>query len=69
MNDTALTPHIRTLPAGQRPQLICPTCRKVIFDGLILRGRVLRVRTDDAVEVKCQCKHWVDVPLRYVDTQ
>ena len=45
-------------------------CGRVIFDGVVIKTRVLRVRPDGQAEVKCRdCKGWVTVPLAYKPSQ
>ncbi len=38
-------------------------CGFHIFDGEIIRCRVLRVFPDGRCEAKCKCKRWIEVPL------
>jgi len=41
-------------------------CRAMIFDGVVVKSRVVRVAPAGSCEAKCaQCKDWVRVPLRY----
>lgn len=47
-----------------RPPVRCPACRFVVFDGLVVKSRVLRVLARGA-EAKCRCKTWVSLPLAY----
>ncbi|MES9882253.1 MAG: hypothetical protein ABW185_15375 [Sedimenticola sp.] len=47
-----------------RPQVRCPTCQTVIFNGLVIKSRVLRLLPAGA-EAKCRCKAWVPVPVVY----
>lgn len=48
-----------------RPSVRCQGCRKVVFDGLVVRARVVRVLPSGQAEAKCHCKRWLLVPLRY----
>lgn len=49
-----------------RPEVRC-SCGAVIFDGLIIKSRVLRVLKLGA-EAKCKrCREWVSVPLTYAN--
>lgn len=48
-----------------REAVRCPTCNHVIFDGLVIVSRVVRVLSVGA-EAKCKiCKRWVKVPVCY----
>ncbi|TKA91825.1 hypothetical protein FAZ79_00530 [Guyparkeria sp. SB14A] len=49
-----------------RPEVRCPQCNQVLFDGIVVKSRVLRVLPRGA-EAKCRCKTWVRVPLTYSD--
>lgn len=44
-----------------RTPIVCE-CGREIFDGQIVRARVLRVVP--SVQAKCRCKRWVSVPLK-----
>ncbi len=50
--------------APLRPAVRCPHCGHVLFDGLVIKSRVIRL-TRTGAEAKCRCKAWVPVPLRY----
>lgn len=50
--------------AAGRPTVRCGTCQAVIFDGLVIKSRVVRVLPRGA-EAKCRCKTWVPVPVTY----
>lgn len=47
-----------------RAPVRCHHCGKVIFDGDVVKSRVLKVLTQGA-QAKCQCKTWVSLPLIY----
>lgn len=47
-----------------RPQVRCPHCRSVVFDGTVIKSRIIRVLATGA-EAKCYCKAWVEVPVSY----
>jgi len=47
-----------------RPKTRCSNCGTVIFDGLVIKSRVVRVLPKGA-QAKCRCKAWVPVPLTY----
>ncbi len=49
----------------QPRQVACERCGFKIFDGLVFRSRVIRIRPDARCEAKCRCKHWQPVPLRH----
>lgn len=50
--------------APLRPAVRC-ACRQVIFDGLVIKSRVVRLLPDGA-QAKCrQCRAWVRVPCTY----
>lgn len=57
------------MPAAQqihslRPQVRCPHCRSVVFDGEVIKSRIVKVLANGA-EAKCYCKAWVEVPVVY----
>lgn len=42
----------------------CKACDFQLFDGLIMRVRVIRVNPDQSIHGKCgRCKSWVELPL------
>lgn len=45
-------------------RVACPHCARVVFDGGVVRARVLKV-LDHGCMAKCQCKAWIRVPLVY----
>lgn len=47
-----------------RPEVKCPNCRKTIFDGDVIKSRIVKVLANGA-EAKCSCKSWVQLPLVY----
>lgn len=47
----------------RRPGVQCE-CGFDIFDGEVIRSRVVRLK-DRGAEAKCRCKRWVRVPLAY----
>lgn len=51
-------------PQPIRPEVKCPTCRTVLFDGIVIKSRVVRLLPKGA-EAKCRCKRWVPVPVTY----
>lgn len=59
-------PSQREELSGPRRQVRCMNCRAMIFDGVVVKSRVVRVAPAGSCEAKCaQCKDWVRVPLRY----
>jgi DNA replicative helicase MCM subunit Mcm2 (Cdc46/Mcm family) len=47
-----------------RPAVHCG-CKHVVFDGLVIKSRVVRVLPKGA-EAKCKrCGQWVSVPVTY----
>lgn len=46
-----------------RPIVRCE-CGHKIFDGIVIKSRVVRVLPKGA-EALCRCKRWVKVPLTY----
>jgi len=55
----------QTLAQTSRPAVRCPQCGHVIFDGLVIKSRIVRVLPVGA-EAKCQCKSWVAIPVFYM---
>ncbi len=48
----------------ERPVVRC-ACNSVIFDGLVIKSRVVRVLRHGS-EAKCKhCREWVKLPLSY----
>ena len=47
-----------------RPAVHCHQCGQKVFDGLVVKSRIVRVLLHGA-EAKCRCKAWVQVPLVY----
>ncbi|MDH5633619.1 MAG: hypothetical protein OEZ10_11570 [Gammaproteobacteria bacterium] len=49
-----------------RPHVACTQCKSVVFDGVALKSRVVRILPAGTAEAKCrQCKGWVKVPVVY----
>ena len=40
-------------------------CGHVIFDGIVIKSRVVRLLPTGGIEAKCRCKAWVDLSIRY----
>lgn len=56
---------VSNLPKKQdRETIRCPYCGKMIFDGDVVKSRVLKVLAD-SIRAKCQCKNWVELPFIY----
>lgn len=49
---------------GPRPEIKC-ACGHRLFDGLVIRSRVVRVTPRGECEALCKCKLWLPVPLIY----
>jgi hypothetical protein len=47
-----------------RPAVRCPNCNNMLFDGEVIKSRIIRVLLNGS-EAKCRCKKWVAVPLVY----
>lgn len=59
-----MTAAVRTLET--RPPVSCGQCRSELFDGLVVKSRVIRVLPNGQAEAKCKrCREWVRVPLVY----
>lgn len=55
-------------PVPFRPPVHCPDCGFKLFDGLVLKSRIIRVFPHGA-EAKCRCKRWTRVPVSYLPTK
>lgn len=56
-------PHIQII----RPVVRCDVCSNVVFDGEVIKARVIKV-LEIGAQAKCLiCKTWVAVPLTYRD--
>ena len=47
-----------------RPQVQC-YCGHVIFDGIVVKSRVVRVLPRGGAEALCRCKRWQPIPVTY----
>lgn len=57
--------QLQTVPTQKTRQPIrCPHCGKAVFDGDVIKSRVLKIFASHS-EAKCQCKTWVKIPLVY----
>ncbi len=52
---------------GPRRRVVCH-CNHVIFDGIVIKSRVVRLLPRGGAEALCRCKAWVAVPATYSDT-
>jgi len=51
---------------AERDEVRCPCCGYKIFDGLLIKSRLVRLLPSGGAEAKCkQCKSWVPVPATY----
>jgi len=51
----------------QRREVNCLRCGRNIFNGIVIRSRVIRVLPDGRCQAKCRCAEWQAVPLRYTE--
>ena len=62
MIDTAtVVPIHKNCPRGT----VRCECGHPLFDGIVVRARVVRRRPDNTFEAKCRCKRWLPLPLVY----
>lgn len=40
-------------------------CGFKIWDGEVVRSRVLRIRPDGYFDAKCKCKRWIKLPVTF----
>lgn len=59
-----MTQTAKMVEPGPRQELQC-LCGHPVFDGIVFRVRVLRLRPDNVTEGKCRCKRWNPLPLTY----
>lgn len=58
----------KVLAHPARPAEVRCSCGFSVFDGDVVRARVVRLVDGGAgAEAKCRCKQWVRVPLMYSD--
>lgn len=50
-----------------RPPVKC-TCRATVFDGCVIKSRVVRLLPQGGAEALCRCKRWVQVPVTYASS-
>ncbi len=53
------------IESGPRPKVNCPYCDRELFDGIVVKSRVIRINPDGQANAKCRCTKWVTVPLQY----
>jgi len=64
VNRPELTPPVT--PATLTPQRVtCPQCRRKVFYGDVVRNRIIKVMSSGQAAAKCQCMHWVMLPLYF----
>jgi len=49
---------------GPRQTVKCD-CGHFVFDGIVVKSRVVRLLPRGGAEALCRCKRWVLVPLSY----
>lgn len=49
-----------------RPEVKCASCGHTIFDGLVIKARVVRLLAGGGEALCKRCKSWVAVPVTYV---
>ncbi|WP_293001940.1 hypothetical protein [Nevskia sp.] len=49
---------------GERQRVVC-VCNHTIFDGVVIKSRVVRLLPRGGAEALCRCKAWVAVPVTY----
>lgn len=54
---------IRELPPS-RPRVRC-ICGHDVFDGIVIKSRVVRLLPRGGAEALCRCKRWQPVPATY----
>ena len=52
---------------GARRRVMC-VCNHVIFDGIVIKSRVVRLLPRGGAEALCRCKAWVTVPVTYSES-
>lgn len=50
--------------APLHPPVHCPQCGFKIFDGRVIKARIVTIIPEPWA--KCRCKHWVQMPIKYV---
>lgn len=58
-----MTAAVRKL--DERPEVRCGNCTSVVFDGLVIKSRCVRVLPVGAEAMCKRCKKWVKVPVSY----
>lgn len=61
---TAFVDDTDTSPVPMAP-VACACCGHVVFDGIVIKSRVVRLLPRGGAEAKCRCKRWVAVPATY----
>ncbi len=68
MTTSALQPRLATVVdlTGTRKRVVC-TCNHAVFDGIVIKSRVVRLLPRGGAEALCRCKNWVAVPVTYAE--
>lgn len=53
---------------GPRMSVQC-VCGHRLFDGIVVRARVVRLLPRGGAEALCRCKRWQTVPVGYDDSR
>jgi len=53
---------------GPRMSVQC-VCGHRLFDGIVVRARVVRLLPRGGAEALCRCKRWQSVPVSYDDSR
>lgn len=66
MNAPAPQPRLATVVdmTGSRTRVVCQ-CNHTLFDGIVIKSRVVRLLPRGGAEALCRCKRWVAVPVTY----
>ena len=57
-----MTANAERIPSLRDPQMVACECGFVIFDGEVIRARVVKFVGQGAA-AKCRCKRWVPLPF------
>lgn len=65
VRSTAVASGITTAEMlGPRETVRC-VCGHNLFDGIVVRSRIVRLLPRGGADALCRCKRWVPVPLTY----
>lgn len=62
-----LTGGADVLNACRPRQTVRCACGHQVFDGIVVRSRVVRFPPRGLAEAMCRCKRWVAVPVQYAE--